>query len=92
MANYCGISQWQQNSQIVHAVSSDVLGPYTEKELIAEAFAHEPCVTKDPNTGQYMMVSLRWSVDAQRTPVRRFQGTASAFSVSMLISTPAVYG
>lgn len=63
MVNYCGIGQWEQNSQIVHATATDVLGPYTEREVIAPVFAHEPCVTRDPRTGELLMVSVNYPVE-----------------------------
>jgi hypothetical protein len=63
MVNYCGIGQWEQNSKIVHATATDVLGPYTERDTVAPVFAHEPCVTKDPGTGELLMVSVNFPVD-----------------------------
>lgn len=38
---------------IVHAVANDVLGPYEERETVAEVFAHEPCVTRDPREDRF---------------------------------------
>ena len=58
MVNYCGIGQWEQNSQIVHATATDALGPYTELDTVAGVFAHEPCVTIDRRTGELLMVSV----------------------------------
>eukprot|EP00912_Choanoflagellata_sp_UC4_P001780 UC4_evm1s1139 len=55
MINYCGIGQWEQNSKIVHATSMDVLGPYIEKETVANVFSHEPCVTIDQSSGDLLM-------------------------------------
>ena len=65
MVNYCGIRQWQQNSKIVHATATDVLGPYTEQETVAPVFAHEPCVTRDPRTGELLMVSVNFPVEGE---------------------------
>eukprot|EP00036_Acanthoecidae_sp_10tr_P012986 CAMPEP_0206288316 /NCGR_PEP_ID=MMETSP0106_2-20121207/1553_1 /ASSEMBLY_ACC=CAM_ASM_000206 /TAXON_ID=81532 /ORGANISM="Acanthoeca-like sp., Strain 10tr" /LENGTH=351 /DNA_ID=CAMNT_0053718865 /DNA_START=128 /DNA_END=1180 /DNA_ORIENTATION=- len=62
MVDFCGIGQWEQNSQIVHATASHVLGPYTERDTVAPVFAHEPCVTKDPLTGTLLMVSVNYPV------------------------------
>eukprot|EP01052_Picozoa_sp_SAG31_P029032 SAG31_NODE_2854_length_4992_cov_3.213570_1_plen_400_part_00 len=65
MVNYCGIGQWEQNSQIVHATATDVLGPYSEQETVAPVFAHEPCVTRDPRTGELLMVSVNYPVEGE---------------------------
>lgn len=63
MVHSCGIGQWEQNSKIVHATAKDVLGPYIESESVVEVFAHEPCVTRDPRTGELLMVSVNFPVD-----------------------------
>ncbi len=65
MTNYCGIGQWEQNSEIVHATAEDVLGPYIEQGTVAPVFAHEPSVTRDPRTGELLMVSVNYPVDGQ---------------------------
>jgi|EP01047_Picozoa_sp_COSAG01_P058908 hypothetical protein len=62
MVNYCGIGQWEQNSKIVHATATHALGPYTERDTVAGVFAHEPCVTRDPRTGELLMVSVNYPV------------------------------
>ena len=45
-----------------HATAFDVLGPYTEQDTVAGVFAHEPCVTRDPRTGELLMVSVNYPV------------------------------
>jgi hypothetical protein len=60
MVNYCGIGQWEQNSMIVHATANGALGPYTEDSTVAPVFAHEPCVSRDPLTGELLMVSVNY--------------------------------
>ena len=82
MVNYCGIQQWEQNSKIVHATATDVLGPYTEQETVAPVFAHEPCVTRDPRTGELLMVSVNF-------PVEGTFSNQSIFNASMICSCPA---
>lgn len=62
MDSHCGIGQWEQNSMIVHATATDVLGPYTEREVVAGVFAHEPCVTVDRRTGELLMVSVNYPI------------------------------
>lgn len=42
--NGCGVDQWQKNSQITHAISSNPIGPYHVQEVVQKAFAHNPTV------------------------------------------------
>ena len=44
MRGHCGIDAWAHNSEIVRAVASSPLGPYTFKETLVPIFAHEPNV------------------------------------------------
>ena len=57
MKHSCGINSWLTNSIIVHAVSNDVLGPYLEQDVVWDAFAHEPCVTR-ASDGRWVMVGV----------------------------------
>ncbi len=34
ISQHCGLHSWESNSQIVHAVSSDLEGTYTRKEVV----------------------------------------------------------
>ena len=65
----------EQNSKIVHATAPEVLGPYTEQDTVAGVFAHEPCVTRDPRTGELLMVSVN-------QPVTGRFSNASVFNAS----------
>jgi len=47
MAGGCGIQSWRTNSRIIHATSTDGVH-FERKELVFEAFAHEP-------TGEWVM-------------------------------------
>jgi hypothetical protein len=38
--NHCGLSSWQLNSQIRHAVSDTLAGPYFPKDVVLLPFAH----------------------------------------------------
>ena len=49
MLDHCGINAWQSNSQVVHIVSDDVLGPYERKQVVWPTFAHEPNAVRDSN-------------------------------------------
>ena len=82
MESHCGIGQWEQNSKIVHATASDVLGPYTERDTVAPVFAHEPCVTRDPRDGSLLMVSVN-------QPVSGKYANASVFNASEICTCTA---
>eukprot|EP01060_Flectonema_neradi_P014030 TRINITY_DN2074_c0_g1_i2.p1 TRINITY_DN2074_c0_g1~~TRINITY_DN2074_c0_g1_i2.p1 ORF type:complete len:496 (+),score=83.00 TRINITY_DN2074_c0_g1_i2:95-1489(+) len=57
MINSCGIRAWRTNSQIRHATSPDPLTvPFTPKEVVFGVFAHEPTVTRDPSTGDFLII------------------------------------
>merc|ERR1712086_466670 len=57
MAGHCGLNSWQQNSEIVHATSTDPEGPYTYNQTVLPHFAHGPKVRalKDDT---YLMMHL----------------------------------
>eukprot|EP01060_Flectonema_neradi_P040868 TRINITY_DN946_c0_g1_i9.p1 TRINITY_DN946_c0_g1~~TRINITY_DN946_c0_g1_i9.p1 ORF type:complete len:462 (+),score=98.84 TRINITY_DN946_c0_g1_i9:69-1454(+) len=56
MANYCGIRVWLTNSIIRHATSPDPLTvPFEPQEITFPLWAHEPIVTRDPTSGQFVM-------------------------------------
>ena len=78
-----GIGQWEQNSQIVHATAEDPLGPYTEQDTVAGVFAHEPCVTRDPRTGELLMVSVNYPVCLSPDSRRFCDAGANCCSVQM---------
>lgn len=46
MAFGCGLSEWSQNSEIVHATSSDAEGPYTINSTVVPHFAHGPSLRR----------------------------------------------
>ena len=42
MINGCGLQQWRTNSQISHATSPTVLGPYTYRDQMLAPWGHNP--------------------------------------------------
>eukprot|EP00463_Aulacantha_scolymantha_P002297 TRINITY_DN2990_c0_g1_i1.p1 TRINITY_DN2990_c0_g1~~TRINITY_DN2990_c0_g1_i1.p1 ORF type:complete len:201 (+),score=21.89 TRINITY_DN2990_c0_g1_i1:45-647(+) len=54
LVNHCPMSYWLGNSQVVHATSSSMEGPYTRQEVVWPVFAHEPNTVRAP-TGEYVM-------------------------------------
>jgi hypothetical protein len=57
LSHHCGISAYLTNSEVVHATSKDLLGPYVEDEVVLPPFAHEPVVTLAP-TGELVMATV----------------------------------
>ena len=52
-----GIKAWLTNSRIVHAVADDSQRPFVFRRtnVVHPVFAHEPTVSRDPTTGDYVM-------------------------------------
>ena len=51
----CGINSWRTNSHVVHATAPAPGGPWTRREEVRAAFAHEPDVARGPK-GELVMV------------------------------------
>lgn len=68
MKHKCGIDDWEPNSQIVHATSSQgVEGPYQFKSVVVDAFAHEPNAVRSPQGDWVLYFTMRhppgWEVN-----------------------------
>lgn len=48
MALGCGLNAWGRNSVIVHATSTDPMGPYVRQKELLPYFAHEPTIVQLP--------------------------------------------
>ena len=55
MAFGCGLSEWSENSEIVHATSSDAEGPYTINSTVVPHFAHGPSLRQLVGGGWHRM-------------------------------------
>ena len=55
MAFGCGLSEWSENSEIVHATSSDAEGPYTINSTVVPHFAHGPSLRRLVGGGYVLM-------------------------------------
>ena len=53
MADACGLEAWRSNSRVVHATSDDGVF-FARREVVFDAFAHEPTVARAP-TGEWVM-------------------------------------
>ena len=56
----CGLDAWSRNSIIVHATAPTPMGPFTRKDVILPAFAHEPVVVALPASagGGYVLYKI----------------------------------
>ena len=55
MAFGCGLSEWSENSEIVHATSSDAEGPYTINATVVPHFVHGPSLRRLVGGGFVLM-------------------------------------
>ena len=44
MSESCGLTSWATNSEIIHAVSPSITGPYSYSDTVLPRFAHNPTV------------------------------------------------
>eukprot|EP00038_Savillea_parva_P013949 m.213440 g.213440 ORF g.213440 m.213440 type:complete len:344 (+) comp26616_c0_seq1:770-1801(+) len=58
MTNHCTLGAWRTNSVIVHATAKSVTGPFVFSEIIQPAWAHNPLVTMDPETGTILVAHI----------------------------------
>ena len=46
MTENCGLTSWETNSEVVHAVADSPLGPFSIQETVLKRFAHNPTIHK----------------------------------------------
>eukprot|EP00729_Bicosta_minor_P020910 gene20910-19889_t len=56
MTHHCTLSAWTTNSETVHATSKHVEGPYSFQNVVQVPWSHNPLVTRDPATGDYLVL------------------------------------
>jgi len=49
--NHCGLCTWGTNSRVIHATSSNILGPYTFSNEALPIWAHNPHIVVDRSSG-----------------------------------------
>jgi hypothetical protein len=67
MVDGCGLAYWLTNSQIVHATSETVEGPYTKKNVALGVWAHSPRmlkVTEADGSDAYLLFHVGTGTDA----------------------------
>ena len=58
MSLSCGLTSWKTNSEVVHAVSSHPLGPYSPREpALVPRFAHNPTIRQSA-TGAFFLYHI----------------------------------
>jgi hypothetical protein len=59
MTHHCTLSAWETNSETVHATSTTgPEGPYTFANVVQVPWSHNPLVTRDPTTGDYLIAHI----------------------------------
>jgi hypothetical protein len=53
----CGLSAWKSNSQVIHGVANDPLGPFTFMDVAVSVWAHNPQVVRHTD-GTYLLYSI----------------------------------
>jgi hypothetical protein len=62
-----GLSSWISHSQIIHAVSSTPLGPYTRKNVVSTPPTTNPQIIYDPTTRTFLLFHIRGAGSFQLT-------------------------
>jgi hypothetical protein len=59
MTHHCTLSAWTTNSITVHATSTQgPAGPFQFENTVQPAWSHNPLITKDPTTGDYLVAHI----------------------------------
>lgn len=56
IADGCGLSAWQTNSQCVHATSKTLAGPYQRRDVAVNIWCHGPSVVVDTTSDEPLYV------------------------------------
>ncbi|GMH80697.1 hypothetical protein TrST_g6054 [Triparma strigata] len=63
MKSNCTLSSWIPNSQITHATSKNISGPYEFRETLFDTFHHNPRLTFDAASGKYLLFMIGGDLD-----------------------------
>lgn len=58
MKGECTLTSWIPNSQVVHAVSNTLEGPFEFKEVLFDTFHHNPRLAQNPHDGSYLLFMI----------------------------------
>jgi len=58
MKSNCTLTSWIPNSQIVHATSTTLDGPYVYKNIVFDTFHHNPRLIQNPQDGSYLLYMI----------------------------------
>merc|ERR1712130_770163 len=56
MSLHCGLKSWTSNSEILHAISDNPIGPFKSSDLVLPRFAHNPFIRKQDN--KYILYNI----------------------------------
>ena len=71
MTHGCGINAWETNSEIVHIIGDLPTGPFTQAEVFAPPFAHEPDVVRGPH-GEWVMTYSAYNAETLAIGLRGY--------------------
>ena len=88
-----GLNSWVSNSQIIHAVSRNPLGPYEKKDVVSKPPTTNPQVLYDPSSGKFLLFHIRGGgsfqlfVSPSVNGVRKITFSSSlSFSIGILLT------
>lgn len=58
----CGLAAWGSHSQVVHATSKTLLGPYQKQSVILAPEAHNPFIQENPNATNLDHAYILWII------------------------------
>lgn len=73
----CGLTAWGSNSQVIHAVSNDALGPFQMMDVALPVWAHNPQVVRQKD-GTYTLYSIAFNVSSPVANCTRHQAAPAA--------------
>lgn len=56
--NHCPLGSWGTNSVVSHAVSDSASGPFVKKEVVQQAFHHNPTIAYDASSDTFLLISI----------------------------------
>ena len=58
MSHHCTLSDWTTNSMTVHATSPNASGPFVFRDILQNAWSHNPLVSVDPASGEIFIAHI----------------------------------
>jgi hypothetical protein len=64
MILHCGLDAWTGNSEVVHAVSNNPLGPFVYADVALPVWHHNPQIVRNPD-GTFLLMSIGMSPESR---------------------------